>query len=156
MTSRDLFLAKEDIFQWAIKGLVRNPAGQILLLRSVPRGLRLGGPTLPFWDIPGGRIQRYKTEEETLWRELQEETGITSFTNTGHFATFRVAARLGYTQTDVGLILSVYRLDVPDETEIVLSHEHDKFCWVGPVAAAGLLREKFPLEFTNKVEALGM
>ena len=62
----------EDIFHLGIKALIRNKHGEILLLHVDPAAV--GGKE--YWDIPGGRVQRGHGVEETLRREIEEETGI--------------------------------------------------------------------------------
>ena len=54
--------------------LIRNPAGEVLLLR----GKDPGEPHRPaFWFTPGGKIDPGETAQEAAARELQEEVGIT-------------------------------------------------------------------------------
>lgn len=47
-------------------GLVRNAAGQILMIRSPDRG----------WEYPGGMVEPGETIQEALEREIYEETGV--------------------------------------------------------------------------------
>lgn len=51
----------------AVSGLVRNPAGQMLLVRSPRRG----------WEVPGGQVEEGETLIEALLREIREESGVT-------------------------------------------------------------------------------
>lgn len=51
-------------------GVIFNE-GRILLCRRKPEK-PLGG----YWEFPGGKIEVGETEEEFLYRELQEELGI--------------------------------------------------------------------------------
>ncbi|HFK5562535.1 TPA: (deoxy)nucleoside triphosphate pyrophosphohydrolase [Elizabethkingia anophelis] len=51
-------------------GVIFNK-GRILLCRRKPEK-PLGG----YWEFPGGKIEVGETEEESLYRELQEELGI--------------------------------------------------------------------------------
>lgn len=147
MSGKDLLGAREDFFQLGIKGLLRNEADEVLLLRTAPdRG--------SFWDLPGGRIQVGSTVQETLRREISEETGIDRFSVQAHLAMFAVAGRIQYEQRDVGLILSVYDLGVSGQPIVRLSHEHDQFQWSNLAEAAKLLEAKFPASFTDVVAAL--
>ena len=58
--------------QVGVKVLLRNPEGEVLLLRS-----REGyASSKPLWDIPGGRIDPGTSLRENLERELLEETGL--------------------------------------------------------------------------------
>jgi ADP-ribose pyrophosphatase YjhB (NUDIX family) len=67
--------SREDIFHLGIKALIRNSAGQILLLKVNKEKLK-GYQGEAYWDIPGGRIQKDSTVEETLKREIQEEGNL--------------------------------------------------------------------------------
>jgi 8-oxo-dGTP diphosphatase len=60
----------------ACKAIVFS-GGKILLLRNNPAGFELGHrPELGEWDIPGGRMEPGESEEQTLRREVLEETGL--------------------------------------------------------------------------------
>lgn len=61
-----LFNAK---FNVGVAGVVRNGAGQVLLLEHV---LRNHHP----WGLPAGWVERGETVEAALHREVMEETGI--------------------------------------------------------------------------------
>ena len=56
----------------AVAGLVTNPAGQVLLLRSPRRD----------WEFPGGQVEEGETLIDALGREILEETGITASVKT--------------------------------------------------------------------------
>lgn len=67
----------EDKFHLGIKALIVNSENKILLLKVNP--LALKNQVQPYWDIPGGRIEKGSTVEKTLEREVAEETGIQKF-----------------------------------------------------------------------------
>ena len=67
----------EDIFNLGIKAIIKNSEGKILLLRVNLDQLQVKDKGA-YWDIPGGRIHKGSTVEETLKREVEEETGITA------------------------------------------------------------------------------
>ena len=51
----------------AVAGLISNPEGEILLIRSPRRG----------WEFPGGQVETGETLMQALEREVREEAGIT-------------------------------------------------------------------------------
>jgi len=55
---------QEDCFHLGVKVLLYDSEGRVLLLKKGP-----------YWDLPGGRLQKGETLMETLQREVEEETG---------------------------------------------------------------------------------
>ena len=51
----------------AVAGLISNPDGEILLVRSLRRG----------WELPGGQVEEGETLMQALEREVREEAGVT-------------------------------------------------------------------------------
>ncbi len=102
----------EDEFHLGIKAIIRNEEGKILLLKVNLKTLK-GYQGEPYWDIPGGRIHKDSTIEETLRREVQEETGITTIES---FTPFTMVLskniRIPVGDKTVGLILSSYICNV--------------------------------------------
>ena len=50
----------EECFHLAVKALLINPEGRLLLLQKKSRSLTI------YWDIPGGRVQKGESIQETL------------------------------------------------------------------------------------------
>ena len=140
----------EQNFHLGAKAIIRNAAGQVLLLRALDRKKN---PPKEYWDIPGGRIKQGETAEETLGREVEEETGIAALSEITPLATFLTAIRIPVGDGEVGLILSVY-LCQTDHEEIRLSHEHTEARWVSPEEAANALSNDLPALFIEKIKAL--
>lgn len=143
----------EDCFHLGIKALIRNREGKILLLKTNPAELK-GYNGEPYWDIPGGRIQRGDSIEECLKREVKEETGITSIKSFKPFLMALSPLRIPVDDTDFGLILSVYLCEVENIENIKLSKEHLSGEWFSPKEASELLEFKYPKEFTEKLSGL--
>lgn len=142
----------EDTFHLGIKALIRNNAGEILLLK-VNKELLKGYFGEPYWDIPGGRIHKNSSVEETLKREIEEETGLTEISNITKLDmvlsnNIRIPLKAG---TNVGLILAVYLCDVTNYENIIISDEHTDYKWFEPKKASDLLKVKYPTEFTDKI-----
>ena len=50
--------------------IVVNEEGKVLLVK------RATPPFIGFWALPGGRVEKDETVEETIVREVKEETGL--------------------------------------------------------------------------------
>jgi 8-oxo-dGTP pyrophosphatase MutT (NUDIX family) len=140
-------MAQEKLFQIGIKALVTDEQDRILLLFSGDWHLK---NQTEHWDIPGGRIQEGSTPLETLQREVEEETGIKGISKTefftavvSNFKDMPVGGRM------VGLALMIYKVNIPPNSKIALSHEHSKYEWVDRKEAAKRLAYKYPPEFTD-------
>lgn len=144
---------KEDSFHLGVKAIIRNSKGEVLLLKTNPQTLK-GYSGEPYWDIPGGRIHKGSSVEETLKRELQEETGITSLNSMKPFAMVLSKVRIPVEGGDVGLILSSYICDVGAVQNIEISNEHTEAQWFTPQEASSLLSIKYPVEFVEKLKEL--
>ncbi|AHB40170.1 TPA: NUDIX hydrolase [candidate division WWE3 bacterium] len=143
----------EDTFHLGIKALIKNKEGKVLLLRVNLEQLKnhsLGA----YWDIPGGRIHKNSSVEETLKREIEEETGITSITSFSKLDMVLSNIRIPEGETSLGLILGIYICEVNDTTNIKISEEHTDAKWFDPKEAADLLKVKYPADFCSKIATL--
>lgn len=59
-------------FRIAVKGLIHNPKGEILLLQRQPKEVHAAGE----WDIPGGRLEEGENTIEGVKREALEEANL--------------------------------------------------------------------------------
>lgn len=141
----------EDSFHLGIKALITNNKSEILLLRVNKDALKNFNDE-PYWDIPGGRVQKGDSIGETLRREVKEETGIDDVKDFHHLGMVISKIRIPVGDGDVGLILSIYKCDVSDISKIDLSEEHVESRWFSPEEAAHLLEVKYPKEFIDKVK----
>jgi 8-oxo-dGTP diphosphatase len=108
-------------------GVIRNPAGQILIsLRD--KSLNQGG----LWEFPGGKIEVNETDEQALVRELKEELGIT-ITETKPLIT------INHQYPDLAVQLLVFTVEQYDGE--VKSCEGQPFLWVNP---DDLIKYAFP------------
>ncbi len=143
----------EDNFHLGIKALIRNSTGQILLLKVNKEKLK-GFQGEAYWDIPGGRIQKGQTIEETLIREVEEEIGVVEVKNIKPFSMVLSKIRIPQGEDSVGLILGAYTCEIPDNSEIKLSEEHIEANWFSSDEASKLLEVKYSVEFTEKIKEL--
>lgn len=145
---------KEKIYHLGIKALIRNLSGEVLLLKVNQEKFKDPKPG-SYWDIPGGRVLNGHTIQETLRREVEEETGLTALESFEPIDTvvsnIEIPLKGGQ---KVGLVLSIYNCLLRDTDNIRLSEEHTEFSWFSPKEAAHLLSHKYPVSFTEKVISL--
>lgn len=140
----------EDTFHLGVKALIQDNEKKILLLRVNLKALTETKES--YWDIPGGRVQRGHTVEETLIREIQEETGIIDLVNIKQFTMVLSNIRIPLKPLDVGLVLAIYTCEIGDNEEIKISNEHTEAKWFGLEEAAELLSIKYPSSFTEQLK----
>lgn len=141
---------KHKKFHVGVKALIINSEGKILLLQVNVDKLKnkdLGA----YWDIPGGRIEQRGDVEETLKREMFEETGVQEVEVFSFFHASIANIEIPTEDGIVGLALFIYKVKVKDEIEIKISDEHIKYKWFTPKDAAELLKVKYPNDFTDRL-----
>lgn len=142
---------KEKIYHLGIKALIRNPSGEVLLLKVNQEKFKNPKPR-SYWDIPGGRVLNGHTIEETLRREVEEETGLTALESFEPIDTVVSNIEIPLEgEQKAGLVLSIYNCLLKDEEKIRLSEEHTEFSWFSTKEAGQLLSYKYPVSFTERV-----
>lgn len=143
-------MANEKLFYVGVKGLIRNKEGKILLLKSSLRNHTIEAK--PYWDIPGGRIEKGQDALSTLKREIKEETDLSKISDVQFFSSIISNHEILIGEAEkAGLVLMVYTLEIPGGSKIVLSPEHTEYQWVSNQKAAKRLADKYPKEFTDKI-----
>lgn len=145
----------EDLFNLGVKALIRNEKGELLVLKVNIALLTniIGWHGEEYWDIPGGRIRKGDTVEDTLKREVLEETGVTiSLIKPVQMLLSNI--RIPSNGGDIGLILSTYSCEIDNNQKISLSEENTEFRWVQPKVAAELLKFKYPKDFCDRISEL--
>jgi 8-oxo-dGTP pyrophosphatase MutT (NUDIX family) len=136
------------LFNVGIKGLIENTDGKILVLKSSLKDHKM--PTEAYWDIPGGRIEEGEHVLEVLKREIEEEIGIKDFKEEAEFFHAVISNhKIPFEDKILGLVLMVYKIQIPKKSKIKLSDEHVAYEWVDKAEAAKRLRHKYPAEFTQ-------
>ena len=92
------------------------------------------------WDFPKGHIEKGETEQETLRREVKEETGITQFKIIPDFSAwygyfYRAKDREKEERKSSGRGINILKtvrvyLTETEEKKIKLSSEHVDYSWV--------------------------
>lgn len=135
----------EDIYHLGVKAIIRNAEGKILLLKTNPKDLS-GYSGDGYWDIPGGRVHKGSSVEETLRREVEEETGIRDIKSVKQFSMVLANIRIPIGEDSVGLNLLSYLCEAEDNSKIKISSEHTQAGWFDPNDAAEMLKFKYPYE----------
>ena len=108
-----------------MKGIVRDGAGRILLIRraddsSVDPGC---------WDLPGGKLDYGETLAEALVREAREETGLT-------IAVGRPVHTCHFTKEPFWVTCVTFACEL-EGGDVHLSSEHREFAWIEPAEIPG-------------------
>lgn len=103
--------------QVAVKAIIRNPAGAVLILCQNGR-----------WHEPGGRLEADELLEDGLRREIQEETGLR---NVKIGEPFYAGEWLPEIKGERVHIVAVFFLCATDETAVIVNNrEHQDYAWV--------------------------
>lgn len=116
---------------------------EILLLKRA-EGTALAGQ----WFIPGGAVEPGELPEEGARRELREEAGIHIEGDLELVGAYPLYAY------GVDILQLTYRGQVPDDTEVAISGEHDGAMWVRPADMRALLNDDFVEEVAQGDERI--
>jgi 8-oxo-dGTP pyrophosphatase MutT (NUDIX family) len=132
---------KEDCFHLGVKAIILTPEKKTLLLKRhhPDKGI--------YWDIPGGRLQKGESQIDTLLREVKEETG---FNHDGEIHPFMMALT-DIRIRDVGLIFSIFLMNIATSFNPILSDEHIDFEWCSLLKTAEKLQTQYPKELIEKI-----
>ena len=157
----------EKKFHVGIKALIQNEEGKILILRTspgklvkvirtkgVPKELHEKG----YWDIPGGRIEEGMSLEETLKKEVEEETGLDwSLVQEKEFFYGNIAhIEISVEDEKFGIVLLTYlcKLEKTPENIKLKIDEHNEFKWASINEAKELLSTKYSDDFIERLDKL--
>lgn len=110
-------------FALAVKGLIRNPKGEILVVKRSGDDDHLPG----VWETVGGGVDHMETPQQALAREIVEEVGIKAIVGEP-FNVFTFRKESG--EFKVGI---TFLCDTLEEV-VTLSSEHSESRWIQPSA----------------------
>ncbi len=91
-----------------------------------------------YWDFSKGHIEKGESEEETLKREVREETGIEKVKIIPDFKEW-IKYFFKLNNKGVFKIVTFYLVET-DEIDVKISEEHKDYIWVGFDEALNLLK----------------
>ena len=98
-------LPQEALYNIGVKAAILTSEGRMLLLHITRED-----STDTYWDLPGGRVIDGEEPEQTLRREVREETGISSFSIDRHLVMAIGDVHLPvFDKKKVGVVFSVYQ-----------------------------------------------
>ena len=128
-------VSSEGKFQIGIGAIIEHiPTGKILLLRRNADAEFAAD----IWDDVGGRMRNFETPDDTLRREIYEETGIKDIEiqkpiNVSHY--YR-----GEKKAENQMIVVNFWCKTMTK-KVRLSNEHSEFKWVLPEEALALIKD---------------
>ncbi len=136
---------REQVFQVGVKALIHDGHGDLLLLKIT----RQDGKT--YWDLPGGRIDEDESAEDSLKRELYEETGLANLVGREHIGIFmtEIMIPLGDSR-HARLLFSVYLYPNPVSQKIT-TENNVRAEWVGFDKALNTRIDYFPSSLLNSI-----
>jgi 8-oxo-dGTP diphosphatase len=100
--------------------------GKVLLLREA--GKYEDGTNVGRYDVPGGRVEPGQRFDESLLREINEETGLTVEVGRPFFVNeWRPVVRGEQWQ-----IIGTFFECIAKDEKVVLSKDHDEYVWIDP------------------------
>jgi len=112
-------MSERQSYYIGIKGIIRNEAAKILILKDVSTGK---------WEVPGGRMDSGQTIEGAFAREIGEEIEGATLTE---FGSLLYAAQGEFLVEDSHkLLLLFYEVKAELPTNLVLSSEHTDSAWI--------------------------
>lgn len=106
-------------FALAYYALVRNPAGELLLLRRPDTASHFPGQ----WELPGGKGDPGEPPGRAVRREVREETGL-------DVEPLRLAGATEFLVGELRVIMLVIECACPPRPRVRLSEEHQDCRWV--------------------------
>ena len=109
-------MEREGVVEFAVKALIIND-GRFLAVHKM-------GLDSPKYELPGGRLMFGETAEETVVREVLEETGLC-------VSPVELVDTWNFIKGNRQIAGIIYLCAAEDVENIILSDEHDCYEWLG-------------------------
>lgn len=124
----------------------KNPSLKFLMLKRIPE-------KSAYWQPVCGGIKPHETYQETVHREVLEETGINKFKHM-----INLEYSFTYTEEKDGQLWYMedhcFAIELPNVQNIQLSHEHEEFKWMNLEEVSHLFKWELGLDAFNKLCAI--
>lgn len=114
-------MANDGMIEFGVKALLFNDSTFLALHKT--------GIASPKYELPGGRMVFGETAEETVVREVFEETGL-------HVKPLRVIDTWNYIHENRQITGIIYLCEAENIDSLRLSDEHDAYEWLGTDAVS--------------------
>ncbi len=107
-------------YSLSIKVIITDPEGRCLLLKRSESSKNNPGK----WDLPGGKMDPGEQFEDTILREVVEETGLA----------MQLTGLAGSVESESPSfnIVNIIMTGIPESLSVCLSLEHQDFHWFHP------------------------
>ena len=96
------------------------------------------------WDLAGGKINFNEDIEESLKREVKEETNL-------NINNFNILKPVNLTFNDVSVIVLIYSVNISCDSPIIISYEHSEYNFFSKYEIKNL---NMPQSFKNLIDTL--
>lgn len=122
---------KQIVQHIAVKAIIINEHGQVLILRKSDDDIRHAGKSGRY-NLPGGKIKPGEKVEDALKREVNEETGLTL--NDSALLPVFVGEWRPVINNIPNQIIGTFFACQSWTGQVQLDSEHDRFAWIDPNA----------------------
>lgn len=112
-------MSERQPFYIGIKGIIKNEAGDVLILKDTSRGK---------WEVPGGRIDKGQSITDSFSREIEEELPGAKLVSLGEVIHVAQGDFLVEDGHKLFLVFHLAKVSLPDV--LALSDEHSESAWV--------------------------
>ena len=93
------------------------------------------------WDLPGGKIDFYEDIEESLLREVKEETNL-------NIKNLKILKPLNIKFNDVTVLILLYSAEISCDSSVTISFEHSEYNFFSKSEIENLI---MPIDFKKTI-----